>query len=68
MALTKAKNEKQAEKTAKMTVAIRKDREEKTHEKQRAIKNKRDIDIKVKERDAFHIYKEDMTGVQERLK
>ena len=51
-----------------MQIAIRKDKEEKIHEKQRAIKNKRDIDIKVKERDAFHIYKEDMTGVQERLK
>jgi hypothetical protein len=33
MALTKAKNQKLAEKTAKMQEAIRKDREEKIHEK-----------------------------------
>lgn len=68
MALTKAKNEKLAEKEAKMKVAIRKDREEKTHEKQRAIKNKRDIIIKDKERDAYHSFKEDMTEATERLK
>jgi len=33
LALTKAKNEKLAEKTAKMQIAIRKDKEEKIHEK-----------------------------------
>jgi hypothetical protein len=66
IALTKAKNEKLVEKQVKMEEMIRKDKMEKLHEKQRLIKHRRDIDNKGRERDAFEMYKNNISEIKSR--
>ena len=66
IALTKAKNEKLAEKQAKMEMDIIKDKIEKRQERQRATKHRKDLDTRGRERDAFESYKMNISEIKQR--